>query len=135
MKALFSIKPDFAEAILNGRKRFEFRKTRFRRAISTIAIYSTSPVSAVVGEAKVRKIHISTPEAIWRKCAVGGAIDKNFYDSYFEGSPEASAIELFEILQFETPIPLELYAPGTKPPQSFVYLDDKPLSDRAKNSH
>ncbi|WP_369009144.1 ASCH domain-containing protein, partial [Escherichia coli] len=49
MKVLLSIKPEFAEKILNGTKRFEFRKGIFKNPqISTVVIYATMPLGKVV---------------------------------------------------------------------------------------
>ena len=44
MNILLSIKPKYAEAITEGRKSFEFRKSMFREeSIERIYLYSTLP--------------------------------------------------------------------------------------------
>jgi predicted transcriptional regulator len=50
MKAILSIKPKFVEEIISGRKRFEFRRRIFKKKISTILVYSSSPIQKFVGE-------------------------------------------------------------------------------------
>lgn len=50
MDVLLSIKPRFAEAILDGRKKYEFRKNKFsEKDINCVYIYSTSPIRKIVG--------------------------------------------------------------------------------------
>ena len=44
MKALLSIKPEFAEAIFNGKKRFEYRKVIFKKEVKYIQVYVTKTV-------------------------------------------------------------------------------------------
>ena len=57
MKVLLSIKPEFAEKILNGTKRFEFRKGIFKNPqISTVVIYATMPLGKVVGQFRIESI-------------------------------------------------------------------------------
>lgn len=41
---LLSIKPRFVEQILNGEKRFEYRKRVPERHVNKIIIYNSSPV-------------------------------------------------------------------------------------------
>lgn len=50
--AIFSIHPQFADLILSGEKKFEFRRIPAKRDIDKILIYATAPVCAVVGEVK-----------------------------------------------------------------------------------
>lgn len=64
-KIMLSIKPQYAANILNGSKKFEYRKVRFKREVDKILIYSTHPVMSVVGEAKIEKILENTPQKIW----------------------------------------------------------------------
>ena len=57
MKALLSIKPEFVEEIIEGRKKFEYRKKLFKRSdISSIVVYATKPYGKVVGEFEIETI-------------------------------------------------------------------------------
>ena len=49
MTVLLSIKPDYVEKILDGSKKYEFRKIIFNDNIQRIMIYSSSPVKKIVG--------------------------------------------------------------------------------------
>ena len=61
---LLSINPNHVENILNGTKRYEFRKRVCKRHVDKILIYSTTPVMKVVGEAEVEDVLVDVPEAI-----------------------------------------------------------------------
>jgi predicted transcriptional regulator len=78
--ALLSIRPEYAEAILNGTKRVEFRRTRFSRDVSFIVIYATQPVGKVVGWFEVDGIETSTPGE-WRtlKSSISGLLQRDGY--------------------------------------------------------
>jgi len=50
MNVLLSIKPKYANQILNGNKRYEFRKSVFNhRDLEMVYIYSSSPIKRIVG--------------------------------------------------------------------------------------
>ena len=65
---LMSIKPSYAEMILNGIKRYEFRKRGFKKQIDKIFIYSTKPVSKIIGYFTFDKVLKGTPSEIWEIC-------------------------------------------------------------------
>lgn len=121
-KVLISIHPAYAEAIFSGLKRFEFRKRRFRKEVSSLVIYSTSPVSALVGTAEVIGIREGSPKTIWDECACAGAIDEDAFFQYFADTETAFAIELDCVRRFTNDVPLSSVYPGERPPQSFRYI-------------
>lgn len=125
MKAMLSIKPEYAKRILSGEKTYEYRRKPFReRDVNAIVIYCTRPRCAVVGEAAVEGILASSPEDLWKKTSKSGGIDRESFMRYFEGAETAYAIKLGEVLSFDEPRPLSDYAPKVKrAPQSFVYVD------------
>lgn len=49
-KILLSIKPEYAHKILEGTKKYEFRKHLPKKKIEKIIIYSTAPDGSVIGE-------------------------------------------------------------------------------------
>ena len=53
---LLSIKPEYAEKILSGEKRYEFRRKLCKREIDKIYIYATRPVQKVIADAGMRDI-------------------------------------------------------------------------------
>lgn len=123
-KILLSIEPCFVERILNGTKRFEFRKVIGKKKVTDIVIYCTSPVMKVVGEVKVSKTLIDDPESIWKITCDYSGITKDFFDSYYSGKDLAVAYELGEIQRYPEPIDLRDIGVSCAP-QSFMYLTDE----------
>ena len=51
MRVLLSIKPEFAEKIFAGTKKYEFRKSIFKNAnVKRIVVYASYPVQMVICE-------------------------------------------------------------------------------------
>jgi len=124
MKVLLSIKPEYANKILSGEKRFEFRKVSFtNNAVSTVVIYATKPVGKVVGEFEVLDIYSDSPSKIWEKTKKHAGIDKVFFDSYYEGKQVAVAIAVGEVQRYKKPIELAELGGSTIAPQSFRYME------------
>lgn len=116
-----SIRPQFVQAILQGIKRFEFRRTRFRRKVDIVVIYATSPIGKVVGEFDVRAILAGPPEVLWRRTHDEAGIEEAAFEEYFRGASNGYAIEVGEVREYPNPYcPKERY--GLRPPQSFAYL-------------
>lgn len=121
MKALLSIRPRFSEAILSGRKNYEYRKRIPLRHITHIVIYETSPTAMVVGEAQVVNILSGPKEYIWQATKDSGFLTRDEFFSYFSTNDNASAIVLCMPIRYEQPIPIQELGLA-RPPQSFCYL-------------
>lgn len=122
---LVSLKPEFASAIAEGRKTVELRR-RFPDVTpgAWLIIYTTQPVGAVVGMARIEKVAVGSITGVWRNHGADAAITRRRYRSYFASSPQAIAIVLGEFVPFG-PLDLdELRAlfPGFCAPQSWRYL-------------
>ena len=50
---LLSIKPKYAELILNGKKTIELRKTQPKEDVEWVYLYATAPVKKIVGRIKI----------------------------------------------------------------------------------
>lgn len=123
MKVLLSIKPEFAEKILNGTKRFEFRKGIFKnRQTSIVVIYATMPLGKIVGQFRIESILTDEPESLWKKTKEYAGISKHFFDSYYSGRSKAYAIQIGEVERFDEPKPISSLGDNIKPPQSYLYL-------------
>jgi len=123
MKVLLSIKPEFAEKILDGSKKFEFRKGIFKNSeITTVVIYATMPVGKVVGQFQIADVLTDNPESLWNKTKRYAGISKSFYDSYYEGRDKAVAIKIGSVERFSAPQPISSLGINIKPPQSYLYL-------------
>jgi len=122
-----SIHPEFVDKIFAGEKRVELRRRKPRlQGGDLVAIYATSPRCELVGLARVAGIQQGTPGNLWRAVKDDAAVDRQQYDSYFQGSEKAIGIELEDPVEFQHPTSLEQlrYAwPAFRPPQGFCYLD------------
>ena len=118
MNVVLSIKPEYVEAIKDGRKRFEFRKSIFRKKVDKVYIYASSPVSKVVGEFQPVYVIQGSPEELWSKTHRFAGIRKEWYDLYFRGHDTAYAIEIKNLRIYNTPKDIPFHAP-----QSFRYIE------------
>lgn len=125
MKVLLSIKPEFAERIFDGTKRFEFRRSVFRnRSVRTVVVYVTQPVGMIVGEFDVAGIITATPDGLWERTSEYAGISREFFNSYFEGRQNAFAIEVAGVRRFAEPIQPARVIENFTPPQSYMYVSD-----------
>lgn len=123
MKVLLSIKPEYANKILSGEKRFEFRKAIFKDPnVRTVVIYATKPVGKVIGEFEIESVLSACPETLWHKTKRFSGITRLFFDEYFMGRETAYAIQVKSVQKYHTPLDLKSVLPHNFPPQSFCYL-------------
>lgn len=123
MKVLLSIKPEFVEKILDGSKKYEFRKSVFKREnITKVVIYSTMPVGKIVAEFDIEKVIHDEPEKLWRKTRKHAGISKNFFNEYFCGRENAVAIKVGQITEYAEPMCITTLGENITPPQSYRYL-------------
>jgi type I restriction enzyme S subunit len=126
MNVLLSVKPKYAEEILSGRKKYEFRRSVFKKQnIERVYIYSSSPVSKIVAAFEIEQILKDSPEKIWNLCHKYAGISKKDFFAYFKNSDMAYAIEIGNVDSFPNPIDPRHIIEDFKPPQSFYYV---PLS-------
>lgn len=124
LKVLLSIKPEYVEQILNGNKRFEYRKRIFKKEVESVIIYCTMPIGKIVGEFTIETIIMDTPEAIWTQTQHYSGISEDFFRDYFSDREEAYAIKIREFREYETPIYPQDVFKDFVPPQSYRYIED-----------
>lgn len=122
---LLSIKPEYAQRIIDGKKGFEFRTRRCREDINKIIFYTTAPESKVVGEAEIEEVISGAPSTVWELTKHAAGIPRSFFRAYYKGRPVAVAYKLKNVIAYDEPKVLEDYG-ITHIPQSFVYLEDEP---------
>jgi predicted transcriptional regulator/predicted nucleic acid-binding protein/GNAT superfamily N-acetyltransferase len=125
-----SIKPQYVEAIREGRKTVELRrKFPAVKAGMWLVIYATQPVGAVVGMASIVGVERRAPAAIWKAHQQSVAVSKDFYDQYFDGYDMGYAVKLGEFRPLESTSVVQMgkILPGFRPPQSYRYLGPKTL--------
>jgi predicted transcriptional regulator len=123
MNVLLSIKPKYANQILNGNKRYEFRKSVFNyRDLEMVYIYSSSPIKRIVGAFAIKSIIEKHPVQLWNECKDFSGIDEEDFFDYFRGKDKGFAIEIGDVEVFD-PINPKDHIRNFVPPQSFCYTD------------
>ena len=118
MNAILSIKPQYVEEIMAGTKKYEYRKSVFKRPVKKVYIYASAPVSMIIGEFEVAQILESTPTLVWQQTKDFSGIKKAWFDQYYAGRNTAYAIGIKNLYIYSTPMVLTCPAP-----QSFCYTD------------
>ncbi len=122
MKVLLSIKPKYAEMILSGDKKYEFRRAIFKKPnIKKVVIYASSPVSKIIGEFEIDDILSFDIEELWLRTMKYAGIEKDFYQSYFSGKDIGHAIKVKKIKRYKEHKDLKEFN-VKRAPQSFAYV-------------
>ena len=119
MKVLLSIKPEYAEKLLNGEKKFEFRRVLPKnKDITRVIIYATMPIGKVVGEFEIAELISESPVRLWEITAEFSGITENF----FEGRKIPHAIKVGKVRKYKHNKDLSDILPSGVAPQSFCYV-------------
>jgi predicted transcriptional regulator len=129
---MISVKPKYAEQILSGSKVIEVRKKFSHKWVGCKAVlYSSRPVSAVVGEATIDSVTYGHPSDIWSKWESHLGCSWKEFQSYVASASQVSAIQLRNATPYSTPVSLDqlshLVRRDLRPPQSFCDL--RPSND------
>lgn len=130
MEVLLSIKPRYVEEIINGNKKYEFRKKVFKKkdGVNGIYIYSSSPVKKIVGYFTFENIFEDHPRVLWENFKEFAGINEFEFFEYFKERDTGFAIEISQLELFEEPINPKSAIPNFVAPQSFRYIET-PISD------
>lgn len=112
----------YADAIMEGVKRVEFRKRALADDIETVWVYATAPVSKVIGHFSVEEIVQGTPQDIWDQFGAVGVIEQDAFFDYYGARETAVAIVVRSAERLTTPVALHEMDPKPAVPQSFAYL-------------
>ncbi|MCL0069879.1 hypothetical protein M1O19_00185 [Dehalococcoidia bacterium] len=129
MRVLLSIKPEFALKIFDGSKRYEYRRSIFKRGgVTKIVVYASDPIQKVIGEFEIGDILHEEPQALWAKTRDHAGIAKKRFFDYFRNKTKGYAIRVISTRMYDLPLPLNNFMPVCRPgrvsspPQSFMYL-------------
>lgn len=116
-----SIKPEYVDSILSGRKCYEFRRVIFSTSVHTVVIYATKPIGRVVGEFGIEDVISDYVWNLWTTTKELSGMNEQTFFWYFQGRSVGYAIKIGKIKKYRSPFcPKETY--GISPPQSFAYL-------------
>ena len=120
---LLSVKPRFAEQILDGTKKVEFRRSWAIEPVGLAVVYSSSPVQRLAGIVGIEGSVVASPASVWTKCrARGPGLERKELMEYFAGKDQAYGILLGSLALPEKPIRPKSLFKGFRPPQSYRYL-------------
>ncbi|MCD6018903.1 MAG: hypothetical protein K0S53_2024 [Bacteroidetes bacterium] len=123
MNVILSIKPKYANAILAGEKKVEFRKLTFKKEIEKVYIYSSSPEQRIIGYFTIKNIIADTPENLWQKFKRVGSITKDDFFQYFENKELGYSIGIKDYIRFEKSIDPKRIFKNFVAPQSYMYCE------------
>lgn len=124
---LISVKPEFANKILNNEKTIELRKTKPNvKTGDYVIIYSSSPVKAILGFGLIKNIIVSTPIQMWENYSLNVGIDKLRFIEYYKDKERSIGIEI-EHIKRVNPISLKeikVIETNFHPPQIYRYISN-----------
>ncbi len=123
MKVLLSIKPEYANKLFSGEKKYEYRKAIFREEVDTIVVYATKPEGLILGELVIEDIIVDDLDALWERTQDASGISENFFRKYFSGCNRGYAIKVAEARRYPNPIDPYRELDTFIPPQSFRYME------------
>jgi predicted transcriptional regulator len=128
---LVSVRPQYAAKILDGKKTVELRR-RFPDSGSvgaTVFIYSSSPIRALVGHAKIKDVQKLSVSEIWKEHSDAACISRKDFYRYFSGVKFGFAIMLGAVKPMARVTASDLASQfGIVPPQSYRYVAKNFLS-------
>lgn len=121
--ALISVKPEYAERILAGSKRVEFRRAAFGRKVTHLVLYATKPTGRLVAMCEVSRVHRGAPAELWKSFGSVGGIGADRYWAYYRGAPDAVAIGIASVRRLADGLTLSDLGIDGPPAQSYRYVD------------
>ena len=128
--AVFALKPEWADPIPSGAKTVEIRRGHMNRMIGRTLVYRTG-TGLIVAETRVKGMHGTPPDVIWRAYGEASRIPEPVFDGYAQG-----ADRLESPIRYERPKTLSEV--GLKrAPQSWCYLPEpvEPAVPRPSTDH
>lgn len=128
MHALLAIKPEFAEKILNGEKKYEFRRQSFQDAdqIGLVFLYASSPVKQILGVFTSDRVVEGSPTELWELFGdKSGINERERFMEYFEGVNTGFAIHVDKTHRFSEAIDPRTIFDEYSSPMSFKYVPEE----------
>ncbi|SFS75551.1 ASCH domain-containing protein [Mucilaginibacter polytrichastri] len=122
MRVILSIKPEYANKIFDGTKKYEFRRTIFKdTTVKTVIVYASSPMQKVIGEFEIDIILNDGLNDLWEQTKDFAGITQDYFYEYFSQKQEGYAIKIKNVQRYLQPLCLKDEY-NVSPPQSFLYV-------------
>lgn len=121
---LLSIRPQYARAIIEGRKSVEVRRQSVRAEPGArLVLYATSPLQAIVATASLGSTVRCTAQEAWRYHGDALALDRQELDDYLQGGI-GSFMTLGDIRELPCPLSLDDLRRDQdfRPPRSYRFV-------------
>ncbi len=137
---LLAIKPHWADAILSGDKKWEYRRVTINAEPGAkLFLYASGNVHAIVGEVTINKILNGPIESLIKHTVREVPETEEDLRKSFEGHMIGHAIKVINPTRFKTPITLATLRrkiPQFVPPQGFYYIrNGSPLFELLRTSN
>jgi predicted transcriptional regulator len=130
---LLSVKPRFADLIVAGEKRVEFRRAAPSIEVGVIVVYASAPTSAIVAIVPVQQTVYASVSNMWAiSRELGGGLTRDELRDYFTSRDNGYAFLLGDVRAFPKPIRPDSIVHGFRAPQSFFYLSPAELGRAIK---
>lgn len=123
MNVLLSIKPKYVERVIGGNKRYEFRKSMFKKHVDEVWVYATSPIKKIIGTFVVDEVIQDTPKNLWINLDGSSGMSEEEFFNFFKGKQMGFAIKIESLKMFKNCLDPKMVFPNFVPPRSFYYFD------------
>ncbi len=130
---LLSVKPRFANLIVAGEKRVEFRRAAPSNEVGIIVVYASAPTSAIVAMVPVLQTVYASVNKLWTiSRELGGGLARDELRDYFADRESGYAFLLGDVRAYAKPVRPESIVYDFRAPQSFCYLSPAELGRAIK---
>lgn len=129
-KAILSVKPQYANLLVDGFKCIELRK-KFSCQISEgdiLYIYASTSVQKIIGHVTVKRVDRLPIAELWKKSAIEAMVPWGDFKKYYEGHEFGVAIEVSKPTRYEKTIEISSFG-IQRPPQSWQYIKQNQQSE------
>lgn len=119
-----SIRPKYAQAILDGSKLYEYRKRLPKNTdIQKVYLYASKPTKAIIAYFTIGLVISDNPQKVWELTSKDGGITKKQFNDYFKCHSLAHAIKIEGVTKLVTPLDPKAIIKDFVAPQNFIYTE------------
>ena len=123
LNIIISVKPKYAAEILSGRKKYEYRKFVFKKAVNKIYVYASSPQKKFIGYFFYDGFIRGTPEYIWKHTGADAGIGESEFFNYYKNTKDAFALIINRFYPFAVFMNPSVVSEKFCAPQSYMYFE------------